>query len=292
MDEAVKDVLKVGIGQVMQEVGFGGARKSALDTFTDVVQTFILHVGRGAAASAQLASRTESTFFDMKSSLDEVRSDLSGLLHYQENSDQLAFAKALPNFPLRKNVVVVEPSIDPLIDDNIEPPPAHIPPFLPAFPDKRTYIATPVVASRDTAPTTVREKKLAENRQVEQSLTRLIRTHYSHLQSEEEEEKEEDEGWGEDDVDEDRVKALVVANYQTQDSTIIPIPNRTNHWSSSSSSSSSIENKDNKRTICIDDNGARPGAMELDNNSKKRKSEVLMSSVSSQQPSKSQRTGD
>ncbi len=61
--------------------------------------------------------------------------------------DDNTFAHALTDYPIRKPARVM-----PTWQDKGEEPPPHIPPFLPAFPDKHTYQRTATFAGHDTNP--------------------------------------------------------------------------------------------------------------------------------------------
>lgn len=61
--------------------------------------------------------------------------------------DDNTFAHPLPEFPVRKPGRVL-----PTFQEKNEIPPPHIPAFLPAFPDKHTYVQTPQFEAHEENP--------------------------------------------------------------------------------------------------------------------------------------------
>lgn len=71
----------------------------------------------------------------------------SSFLTFTQTQDDNTFAHPLASFPVRRPGRSL-----PTFDDRGEPPPAHVPSFLPAFPDPHTYERTPVFPGHEENP--------------------------------------------------------------------------------------------------------------------------------------------
>ncbi|KAL3142651.1 hypothetical protein ABBQ38_002960 [Trebouxia sp. C0009 RCD-2024] len=81
---------------------------------------------------------------------------------------EVPFAHPLPHYPVSK-----EPRLAPSFADKKETPPPHIPTFLPAFPDKHTYVQTAAYAGHEHDPKQQRLAADKARRQAEKSLVKL-----------------------------------------------------------------------------------------------------------------------
>jgi transcription initiation factor TFIID subunit 8 len=135
--------------------------------------TDIEEVGHRAHLYAELAGRIEANFNDVRLTFDELGLDLRELSHYSATLDETPFPKgtcaplhppsslglscadvsrcrgggggaAVPEWPVKKKKGRAAPGLK----DPEEPLPPHIPPFLPAFPSKHAYIASPAYQER------------------------------------------------------------------------------------------------------------------------------------------------
>jgi len=247
MEEITDHLIKIAIAQIAQEAGFEGARRSALDALTEVVRRYIQELAENVSQSAALASRTEPNWHDVKGSLEEMGIDLNELVLWREQSDSLpfAFAHALPRIPLPKKVTLIQPSTAmdikrkpssipaataaasggaaAVIDSGVYFQKGHIPPFVPAFPDRRTYQNNPIFVERETDIRKIRKKKVEQNRKVEQALTRMhkeaAQVNIPKTELEDGDEKEDKEK-----------EILLPRHYKHPSSLLTPVPNRTPYW--------------------------------------------------------------
>jgi len=108
------------------------------------------------------------------------------MIDWYNQSDEMPFAHALSQLPFPKKIILVQPSTATdvktkpntgpnIIMSSLAIQKSHIPPFLPLFPDKRTYLNSPIFVERETDLRKIRKKKVEQNRKVEQALTRLQR---------------------------------------------------------------------------------------------------------------------
>jgi transcription initiation factor TFIID subunit 8 len=61
--------------------------------------------------------------------------------------EENTFAHSLPQFPVRKPGRML-----PTFEERGEAPPAYVPAFLPAFPDRHTYVHTPTFPGHEENP--------------------------------------------------------------------------------------------------------------------------------------------
>ena len=170
-------LLTISTVQICREAGYTRAQSSALDTLTSLLHQYVRELGLTAKAYAELANRQHVNLLDLLSALDDYQHGVRLLMDYRANSDSLPFYHPAPHFPVPRPLLKVQPGG--LADAAagytaqfaaLNP---HVPPFLPAFPEERTYAATPSVAKADPAAPELRKRKMEQNRAVEGSLERL-----------------------------------------------------------------------------------------------------------------------
>lgn len=163
-DEFPQSIARIAVAQVCESVGFQGFQQSALDTFSDVACKYIREIGKTSNFYANLAGRTECNVFDIVQGLEDLSlsqgflgaSDrdhcLSGsgiikeISQFVNLSEEIGFAYSVPSFP-----VIKERKLTPSFLQAGETPPTDIiPPWLPKFPDSKTYISIPPAISEDT----------------------------------------------------------------------------------------------------------------------------------------------
>jgi len=164
-----RDLVKVVIAQITQGMGFHAIQQSACDALADILQLYIEEIGYSSHLYAEHTSRVESNFHDICRSFEDLGVSLQDLYTFAANSDEIAFAKAVPAFPTPRSDDLPPPELR----DPEDPFPPHIPAFLPPFPDKHTYATTPVFAERITDPRVLRRAKSKQKRQLEKSLYEL-----------------------------------------------------------------------------------------------------------------------
>jgi histone H3/H4 len=164
-----RECARVGVAGIAQQVGFSGVQATAADTLANILHKYIEEVGHRAHLYAELAGRIEANFNDVRLTFDELGLDLRELSHYSATLDETPFPKAMPEWPVKKKKGRAAPGLK----DPEEPLPPHIPPFLPAFPSKHAYIASPAYQERLEDATEVRRLRSKRRRQVEAAVTRL-----------------------------------------------------------------------------------------------------------------------
>jgi len=242
MEEMVDHLIKISVIQIAQEAGFEGAKRSALNTFTDIVKRYIQEIGENAAKFAASASRTESNWHDLAATFQEMGVDVEELMSWHEGSDKVPFHYSLPRIPLPKKVTLVQPSTAMDVkkkagdgsgssssssssgttnEEEVVVQKPHVPPFLPAFPDKRTYEVSPIFVERETDIRKIRKRKVDQNLKVEQALTRMHR--------------EAAQGFSVNDQEKGKSKekqVLLPRNYKQPSRLLVPVGNRTPYWGS------------------------------------------------------------
>lgn len=156
------------VGQLAGAAGFDASQRSAGEILGELLLRYIGEVGASAHAYAESAGRTEATPVDVLLALNDLGTSLDELNEYIKLGPGLEFGHSMAPFPVRKR-----PKPMPTFADRAEVPPPHVPAFLPAFPDKHTYMDTPVYPCQE-ADAQARQLKAAEARRAaEQALVRL-----------------------------------------------------------------------------------------------------------------------
>ncbi|XP_002732682.1 transcription initiation factor TFIID subunit 8-like [Saccoglossus kowalevskii] len=148
------------------DVGFHEADKIALETLTEMIQSYITELGRSAQTYCELSGRTEPMLNDVAVSLIEMGTDLAALTMHAKKSQRVLIQ---PQEQMRPPVT---PRI--LQAGEKKPHPSHIPDYLPSFPDPHTYIKTPSYRRPETEYQAIREQAASQRRDVERALTRFV----------------------------------------------------------------------------------------------------------------------
>ena len=167
-------LLRISTVQICRESGYRQSSHTALDTLTALLHHLIRELGLTARHYAELSGRSDVNLIDLLHALDDYQYDINTLIDYHTHSDQLPFPRTLPNFPTPRPVTRVEPVSGGVEDaGGRERRPAHIPPYLPRWPEERTYRHTDVKASNELTNTDKRHRRMEQNRAVEQALLRI-----------------------------------------------------------------------------------------------------------------------
>jgi histone H3/H4 len=169
-----RECCKVVVAQVCQSLGFRGIKSTACETLANILYKYLEEVGYRANMFAELAGRIEVNFNDLRLTFEELGVSIEDLSQFATEMEEVPFPKAIPEFPMKKKKKVKQ---QPILKDAEEPLPPHIPSFLPPFPDKHTYIKTPIYEERLDDPKTVRQLTSKRKRQVQDAVTRFA----SHL---------------------------------------------------------------------------------------------------------------
>ena len=170
-------LLRISTVQICRESGYRSSSHAALDSLTSLLHRLIRELGVSARHYAELTGRSEVNLVDVLSALDEYQCDVATLLDYHAHSDQLPFPRPLPNFPLPRPVARVEPPLLPGLSDEGagggRKRAAHIPLYLPRWPEERTYKRSEVRPSGELSNADRRHRRIEQNRAVEQALLRI-----------------------------------------------------------------------------------------------------------------------
>ncbi|XP_044473030.1 transcription initiation factor TFIID subunit 8-like [Mangifera indica] len=186
-DHFGRAVAKIAVAQICESVGFEGFKDSALDAFADFVIRFIRDLGKSSSFHANLAGRTQCNLFDTICGLEElgavngflgaseIRKCLVGsgmvreIIQFSESNEEVPFAQPIPQFPIIRNRRLI-PSFE---EVNETPPGKHIPSWLPAFPDRHTYVYTPMWNERKSDPRADKIEQARQRRKAEMALLSL-----------------------------------------------------------------------------------------------------------------------
>ncbi|KVH92656.1 transcription initiation factor TFIID subunit 8-like [Cynara cardunculus var. scolymus] len=178
-DEFAQAIARIAVAQVCEGVGFQGFQQSALDRLSDVACKYILEIGKTSKFYANLAGRTECNVFDIVQGLEDLSlpqgfvgaSDRdhclsgSGLIkeisQYVSLSEEIGFAYSVPSFPVIKE----RNSTPSFLQAGETPPTDAIPPWLPRFPDPKTYTYSSM-PSADMEETQMRPDRIEQEHKV------------------------------------------------------------------------------------------------------------------------------
>ncbi|KAH9747471.1 BTP domain-containing protein [Citrus sinensis] len=148
-------VTKVAVSQICRSVGFKAAESSALETLTLVAAKYLQQLASRAASYSHVAHRSESNLVDLTNALNDVSSGQgfpgasalnrncmldSGVLKeiagFVRHGCEIPFAKPIPR---SKNAHANSVCCKKENDRGSRSLHLHIPKWLPAFPDERSY---------------------------------------------------------------------------------------------------------------------------------------------------------
>ncbi|OCT91830.1 hypothetical protein XELAEV_18014884mg [Xenopus laevis] len=190
---ARRRTLQVVVSSLLTEAGFDSAEKAAVESLTEMLQSYLSEIGRSAKSYCEHTARTQPTLPDIVVTLiemgkrghclvEERRNDLHCnvilllFLFAGFNVDSLpAYAKRSQRMVITAPPVTNNPVVPKALSagDN-KPHPAHIPSHFPEFPDPHTYIKTPTYREPVCDYQVLREKAASQRRDVERALTRFM----------------------------------------------------------------------------------------------------------------------
>ena len=155
--------------------GFEAVERSASEALLDIFTRYMRGLGLSARAAAQHAGRSECNIADMLAGLRASGAE-GGMLP----KDLLAFLEEAPEAAFPCNLSATFPVPRPPLPTagasgtaGAEARPAHIPDFLPPFPEKRTYSHTATHNSRATDGPAAKKRRAKHRRQAQESLLSL-----------------------------------------------------------------------------------------------------------------------
>lgn len=161
-----RKALKVAVSALCSEVGFEKAEESVIETLTEMLQSFLMELGRSTQAFAELAGRTEGLMTDVIMALVEMGQNIHALPGHAKRPNKSVFIPPSHNAP--------QPNLKMLQTGDRREHPSHIPDHLPPYPDPHTYIKTSTKKAPVNEYQMIREKSASQKRDVERALTRFI----------------------------------------------------------------------------------------------------------------------
>ncbi|CAG0915685.1 unnamed protein product [Notodromas monacha] len=172
-------ILTTGIGAAALSAGFRTVSRSAAETLTEMVLSFLSELGRSSKTACELAGRTVPVANDVIFSLIEMGISVPDLIRYFKTSASQATNKKKFVVPTPSSVPVPVPPAMLHVDGPTAPAKkkrlrSNIPDYYPDFPDPHTYIWTPTYKQPVTDYLTIRDKAANQKRDVEKALCRFI----------------------------------------------------------------------------------------------------------------------
>ncbi|KAI2649606.1 Transcription initiation factor TFIID subunit 8 [Labeo rohita] len=163
---ARRRTLQVVVSSLLTECGFESAEKAAVETLTEMMQSYITEVGRCAKATCEHTARSTPTLSDVVIALVEMGFNVDTLPVYAKRSQRMVItAPPITNAPVVPKALTAGQK---------RTHPTYIPSHFPEFPDPHTYIKTPTFREPVSDYQVVREKAASQRRDVERALTRFM----------------------------------------------------------------------------------------------------------------------
>ncbi|NXO16957.1 TAF8 factor, partial [Oriolus oriolus] len=163
---ARRRTLQVVVSSLLTEAGFESAEKAAVETLTEMIQSYISEIGRSAKSYCEHTARTQPTLSDIVVTLVEMGFNVETLPAYAKRSQRMVItAPPVTNQPVTPKALTAGQN---------KPHPPHIPGHFPEFPDPHTYIKTPTYREPVSDYQVLREKAASQRRDVERALTRFM----------------------------------------------------------------------------------------------------------------------
>lgn len=166
VSELRRRVLVTALSWLLNELGIEAIEHVVLETFTEMLQSFIVEAGNSSRSYCELAGRTEPVIGDVIVALINMGFSLDGLeMHARRPNRTVLPAPTQSTQPKQLNIL--QAGIKRVH-------PQHVPVHLPFFPDPHAYIRTPTHKQPVTEYEAIREKAASQKRDVERALTRFI----------------------------------------------------------------------------------------------------------------------
>ncbi|XP_043271771.1 transcription initiation factor TFIID subunit 8-like [Venturia canescens] len=161
-----RKVLNNAVCGILVECGYETCDKQALETLTEMIQSFIIEVGESARNFCELSGRTEPLVADIVLALVNMGIKLDGLDTYGKRPNKTILPQ-LQQQTQSKQLNILQAGVK-------QGHPSYIPNYLPQFPDPHAYIRTPTHKQPVTEYEAIREKAATQKRDIERALTRFI----------------------------------------------------------------------------------------------------------------------
>ncbi|CAL8251002.1 unnamed protein product [Arctogadus glacialis] len=163
---ARRRTLQVAVSALLTECGFESAEKAAVESLTEMMQSYITEIGRCAKSYCEHTARSIPTLPDAVVTLIEMGFNVDTLPVYAKRSQRMVItAPPVTNPPMTPKALTAG-------QKRLHP--AYIPSHFPEFPDPHTYIKTPTFREPVSDYQVVREKAASQRRDVERALTRFM----------------------------------------------------------------------------------------------------------------------
>lgn len=158
--------LERAVAAILVESGFDTATSTAVQTLSELLQSFMYELGRSSRAFSDVACRSEPLHADVLLALVEMGQTTAGLREYA-----FRFGRRSLNNP---GVAQPPKATQILHTGDRKPRSKLIAEMCPEYPDSHTYVRTPTHKQPVTDYVGVREKASSQKRDVERALTRFI----------------------------------------------------------------------------------------------------------------------
>ncbi|NP_001279500.1 transcription initiation factor TFIID subunit 8 isoform X2 [Callorhinchus milii] len=163
---ARRRTLQVVVSSLLTEAGFEAAEKAAIETLTEMLQSYLCEIGRSAKVYCEHSARTQPTLSDVVVTLAEMGFNVDTVQAYAKRSQRMVItAPPVTNTPATPRA---------LSTGQKRQHPSYIPSHFPEFPDPHTYIKTPTIREPVSDYQVLREKAASQRRDVERALTRFM----------------------------------------------------------------------------------------------------------------------
>lgn len=161
-----RKLLTTSVASLLTELGYDSADNAALETLTEMVQSFLIELGNSSRSYCELAGRIEPMVGDV----------ILALISMGFNPNTIeAHAKRTNHSVLPTPVASAQPKQLSILQAGVKQNhPAYIPTNLPPFPDPHAYIRTPTHKQPVTEYEAIREKAATQKRDVERALNKFM----------------------------------------------------------------------------------------------------------------------
>jgi len=168
ISQSYRQCLKTSVGALLLESGFDSSEHLALETVTELLQSFLKELGRSSRAFCELACRTEVLGADVMLALSEMGCPPLGMREYALRINRKQVSAPIPTNPPKLTSILHT-------GDKKRPPKTYgIQEGLPDFPDSHSFIRTPTHKQPQADYESVREKAATQKRDVERALSKFI----------------------------------------------------------------------------------------------------------------------
>ncbi|XP_029174466.1 transcription initiation factor TFIID subunit 8 [Nylanderia fulva] len=161
-----RKILNQVVCSILVECSYDTCDKQALETLTEMLQSFIVETGASARNYCELSGRTEPLIADVILALINMGMKIDNIETYARRQNRTVLP-ALQQQTQSKQLNILQAGVK-------QGHPPHIPNYLPPFPDPHAYIRTPTHKQPVTEYEAIREKVATQKRDIERALTRFI----------------------------------------------------------------------------------------------------------------------